>query len=62
VSLYDYMESRELGGYGFYTLLMALIRRADTVNLNKLEILFPDEVKEFRQRYNAPGGLLPGEN
>lgn len=43
----------------FYALLFALLREADSDNLAKLEEAFPEAVKEFRQRYMAPGGILP---
>jgi len=58
--LYSYNESKQISGngYGFYSLLFALIRKADSSNLEKIERIFPDEVAEFQARYNAPGGIL----
>lgn len=63
MSLYDYQQSLyiEADNYPFYALIMAAIRQADTDNLEKLTEAFPDVVREFRARYYAPGGLLPGE-
>jgi hypothetical protein len=40
---------------------MAAIRQADTFNLKILRGMFPDIFEEFRQRYNAPGGILSEE-
>jgi hypothetical protein len=45
----------------FYALLFALIRKADTSNMEKIAREWPDVVAEFKMRYNLPGGLLPGE-
>ena len=61
MSLHDYRCSLELskGDPPFYGLIMAAIRRADDNNLCKLEYVFPEVVKEFKARYNAPGGVLP---
>jgi hypothetical protein len=63
MSLFDYIQAQEIESkdYPFYALLMSLIRRADTNNLAKLELMWPDIVDEFRQRYNAPGGRLVEE-
>lgn len=48
-------------GMTFYGLVMALMRWADDSNLAKLRSAWPEVYDELRQRYNAPGGLLPGE-
>ncbi len=63
MSLYEYRESQTLERQdaGFYGLIMAAMRRADTMNLEKLKSCWPDVWVEFKNRYNAPGGLLPGE-
>jgi hypothetical protein len=63
MSLYDYQASLDIRsrGYPFYGILMAAIRGADTDNLEKLKAMWPEVVEEFQARYNAPGGLLPGE-
>jgi hypothetical protein len=37
---------------------LALISRADTDNLIRLQNAFPEVVKEARIRYHAPGGAL----
>lgn len=63
MSLYDYRFSQEpdlLSG-PFYGLLMAAMRRADTDNADRLRLAFPRVWAELQARYNAPGGLLPGE-
>lgn len=63
MSYYDYHRSVKLAedDAPFYALIMAAVRRADTENLRKLTILFPDTVEEFTARYNAPGGILEGD-
>jgi hypothetical protein len=64
----EYHASRELvseaykkDANAFYALLMAACREAGSDELEKLESCFPEVVKELRQRYSAPGGLLPEE-
>jgi hypothetical protein len=60
VSLYDYEVSRRISATDppFYALIMAAIRKADTVNTALLRAAFPDVYAEFQARYNAPGGQL----
>jgi len=64
MSLYEYRESQALERQdaGFYSLIMAAMRRADDVNIGKLKHAWPEVWQELEARYNAPGGLLPGEN
>jgi len=59
-SLYDYLESQKIAaqGYTFYGLLGALVRKADTENLERIRKAFPGFVEMFVERYNAPGGKL----
>lgn len=45
----------------FYALVMAAMRQADTENLARLRLGFEDVWQELQARYEAPGGLLPGE-
>jgi hypothetical protein len=63
MSLYDYEQSRKLSATDqpFYALIMAAMRRADTDNLTRLQSAFPEVWRELQTRYNAPGGMLPGE-
>jgi hypothetical protein len=63
MSLYDYKVSEELSKQDqpFYALLMALMRKADSDNLFKLQRLFPETWRELLARYHAPGGRLEGE-
>ena len=63
MSLYDYRESQEIDAkdFGFYALIMAAMRKADTDNTFLLRSAFPETFEELQARYNAPGGLLPGE-
>ena len=60
MSIHEYMMSQkvELEGYPFYALIMAAMRQADDVNLDKLRSMWPNEYAELRARYNAPGGVL----
>lgn len=61
MGLYDYIDSQKYCNDNFYALLMGAIRKADDLNMAKLEVVFPDVVKEMKARYNAPGGRLEGE-
>jgi len=73
MSLRDYMISRDLDarsdalgseidwGEDFYALVMLLYRHADTMNKIKLEEAWPEICTEYRERYDAPAGLLVGE-
>jgi hypothetical protein len=63
VSLFDYQASKQLAAVDppFAALVMAAYRKADTSNSIKLEMAFPDITRELRARYDAPGGVLPGE-
>ena len=63
MSLYDYQASKVISGQGhpFYALVMAAMREADTDNAAKLRAAWPDVWAELQARYNAPGGVLPGD-
>ncbi len=63
MSYYDYKQSVyiELKQYPFYAIIMAAMRQADTPNLAMLESCWPETWAELQARYNAPDGLLPGE-
>jgi hypothetical protein len=63
MSLMDYNTSHELtsNSIPFYALLMAAMRCADNVNLERLKRAFPDIHDELLKRYNSPGGILPFE-
>jgi len=60
MSLYEYQQSTTIDAedYDFYALLMALMRKADDNNLQKLSSLFPETYKELKERYNAPRGII----
>jgi hypothetical protein len=64
MSYFDYRASIEIRrrDLPFYGLIMAAFRQADSDNLEKLQQAFPETWAEFRERYNAPGGLLPGDS
>ncbi len=65
MSLYDYqVGQRVVCDYGdteFYGLVQALMRLADTGDLNKLKAAWPAVWNDLKQRCNSPGGLLSGE-
>jgi hypothetical protein len=63
VSRHEYEVSRELAlaDPPFYSLIMAAMRRADTRNADLLREAFPDTWAELQARYDAPGGILPGD-
>lgn len=63
MSLHEYEVSKVVStcDYPFYSLLFALIRQADTNNLEKIKQAWPDKYKEFVDRYHAPGGKLGNE-
>ena len=60
MSYVEYKESMtiEQGRYGFYSLIMAAMRQADSENIEKLKDAFPKQWTELRARYNAPDGCL----
>ena len=39
-------------------LISAAMRKADTNNMAKLSVAFPQVAKDLQARYNAPGGIL----
>lgn len=61
--LHAYRASQELakGDPPFSALIFAAMRKADSVNTAKLQLVFPELYQEMLERYNAPGGLLDGE-
>jgi hypothetical protein len=63
MSRFEYQQSRRIAaeGYGFYALIMAAMRQADTDNAITLKTAFPAVWEELQARYNAPGGFLPDE-
>jgi hypothetical protein len=61
MSLYDYRQSIELEDAPFYALIMAAMRRADPDNLRLLRNAFPIIWNELTMRYNAPGGVIEGD-
>ena len=63
MSLYDYKIAQrlDLEDLPFYALIMAAMRRADPENLARLRRAFQAVYQERFNRFNAPGGVLPGE-
>jgi len=60
----DYLISQQIeaANHPFYALIMAAMRKADSGNAAKLQVAFPEVVKELNYRYWSAGGLLPGED
>jgi hypothetical protein len=64
MSFHDYKASRDIISGDpppFGALVMAAMRQADTYNQRLLQAAFPQLWDELDARYNAPGGLLPGD-
>lgn len=63
MSLHEYLTSRALERLDppWYAMLMTLMRRADSTNLDKLRAAWPDVWRELLARHNAPGGLIEGD-
>lgn len=63
MSHYDYVISKKIAVEDppFASIIMAAIRKADTINANILKDVFPEIFAELKIRYWAPGGLLPEE-
>ena len=63
MSWHEYQESKRIASedYPFYALIMAAMRQADTDNVASLKFVFPEVWRELKERYNAPGGFLLGE-
>ncbi|MFH1031073.1 MAG: hypothetical protein V1767_00680 [Chloroflexota bacterium] len=63
MSLYDYKEGIRISlrDSSFYGLIQAAMRQADSENIEKLKRAFPETWEELQARYNAPGGILPGD-
>lgn len=45
----------------FAAFLMALMRKADSDNFEKIKLLWPEIHAEMQARYDSPGGILRGE-
>ena len=60
MTYHEYQRSRVMADQDepFYALIMAAMRRADTVNQVKLQAAWPVVWEELEARYWAPGGLL----
>lgn len=54
----QFIESKQ---YPFYALIQAAMRQADTDNLIKLQVAWPEVWKELQARYSAPGGVVANE-
>jgi hypothetical protein len=47
--------------FKFESFIMAMARKADTINMHKLNTYFKPIVEEIKERYNAPGGILKSD-
>lgn len=63
MSRYDYEQSKVIAthGFTFHGLLMAAMRQADSENVARLRMVFPEVHAELDARYNAPGGYVEGD-
>lgn len=63
MSLFDFRRALELrdADYPIYSLLMAAMLKADTMNSARLRRAYPELWNELQARYDAPGGYLPGD-
>lgn len=67
MSRHHYEASREMEmevykrDWPYYSIIMCAMRRADSTNLSKLRLMWPDVFADLEARYNAPGGILPGD-
>lgn len=59
---HDYQESQHISqATTFNAIIMAAMRKADTVNQVKLIAAWPALWAELSARYHAPGGRLPDD-
>jgi hypothetical protein len=67
MTYHHYMAGREIErfrhehGLPFYGMIQAAMRGADTDNLARLRAAFPEVYEDLKARYDAPGGVLPGD-
>jgi hypothetical protein len=63
MSLHSYKVSQEISkeDYPFSALIMAAMRKADSQNIVKLTLAFPEIWDELDERYWTPGGLIASE-
>lgn len=59
-TIIDYLESQQISAKdpSFAALVFALIRKADTENMEKIRLTWPDLHDEMIERYHAPGGAI----
>ena len=64
MSLHEYKTSQAIALLDppFYALIMAAMRAADSINALRLQMAWPHVWEEMQARYNAPLGLIPGDN
>ena len=64
LNLIDYNIARALysADLPFSALIAAAGLRADTANTHKLQGMFPELLVDLQKRYDAPGGLIEGDN
>jgi len=63
MSYHEYVASRSIAAddHPFYALIMAAMRQADSTNIERLKVMWPDVFAELQERYNAPGGRIGNE-
>lgn len=60
MSLYDYQVSRVIDALDptYEALIMAALRKADSLNALAIRTQWPAIAQECQARYDAPGGIL----
>lgn len=63
MSLYDYEKSKEIlkGDPTFASLIMAVAKKSNVWQFEKLNTAFPKLIDEYSRRRHSPGGLLDGD-
>ncbi len=63
MSIHDYRISLEISKSDptFASLIMAAMRKADSINMILLQKSFPEIFSEFNKRYWSPNGRLDSE-
>lgn len=61
MGLYEYFYSLGIvvSEPPFYAIIMAAMRNADSDNIEKLKLMWPEIWEELGKRYRSPGGILP---
>jgi hypothetical protein len=63
MSLHEYRAATRLAraDLSFYALIMGAMLRADSDNIERLKLAFPETWAELDARYSGAGGRIPGD-